>query len=186
MRTGRWLGPVFLVLLAGVWGLLCTLGPGREPAAIQAAVLGPEDSESVPVLRPGETADSSMSFKNHGLTGCRLRVRVCGPQIDGLPVLEPGYMGPEGFSPSGTGGEGEEEYWTAKGAYLYYKNSRTGDLLLPDRETPPLYTAVRMNTLIDPEALDALRGIAPQQQLYVLAQAQPEGEGPWQEAVPPA
>ena len=186
MRAGRWLAPIALTLLAGAWGIFCTLGPGVEPAAIQAAALGPEDGESVPVLRPGETADSSMSFTNHGLTGCRLRVRVCGPQIGGLPVLEPGHIGPEGFTPSGTADSGEGEYWTAKGAYLYYKNSRTGDLLPPGRETPPLYTAVRMNALIDPEALAALRDIDPQQQLYVLAQAQPEGGGPWQEAAPPA
>lgn len=186
MRAGKWLAAAVLALLAGVWGLCYTLGPQEEPAAIQVVAIGSEDGESVPVLQPGETADSSLSFRNQGLTGCRLRVRVCGPSVEGEPVLEAGYMTPGGFVGSGDSADDSGEYWTTKGAYLYYKNSRTGDLLPPGQETPPLYTAVRLNDLIDPEALAALRGISPQQQLYVLAQAQPEGEGPWQETVPPA
>lgn len=186
MRAGRWLTAVALALMAGAWGLCFTLGPQGEPAAIEAVSLGPEDSEAPPVLRPGECTDSSLSFINHGLTGCRLRVRVCGPSVEGEPVLEAGYMTPGGFVSSGSSTEDSGEYWTAKGAYLYYKNSRTEDLLPPGQETPPLYTAVRLNTLIDPEALSALRDISPQQQLYVLAQAQPGGEGPWQETIPPA
>lgn len=186
MRSGRLFTALALALLAGIWGLCFMLGPQDGPASIKVVALGPEDGESVPVLLPGETADSSLSFTNQGMAGCRLRVRVCGPSVEGEPVLEAGHLTPEGFIGSGEPIGDEEEYWTAKGAYLYYKNSRTGDLLPPGRETPPLYTAVRLNALIDPEALTALREISPQQQLYVLAQAQPEGEGPWQETVPPA
>ncbi len=92
-------------------------------------------------------------------------------------------MTPGGFVSSGGFTEDSGEYWTAKGTYLYYKNSRTGDFLPPGKETPPLYTAVRLNPLIGQEALTALRDISPQQQLYVLAQARDEGEGPWQETV---
>lgn len=186
MRSGRWLAAVILALAAGIWGLCFTLAPHEEPAAIQVVALGSEDGESVPVLQPGESADSSLSFKNQGLTGCRLRVRVCGPSVEGEPVLEAGHMTPTGFVAAGSLQEDSGEYWAGKGAYLYYKNSRTGDLLPPGQETPPLYTAVRLNSLIGQEALTALRDISPRQQLYVLAQAQPDGEGPWQETVPPA
>ncbi len=186
MRAGRLLTALVLALLAGLWGLCFVLGPHEEPAEIQVVAVGSEDGESAPVLQPGDTTDSSLSFVNNGLTGCKLRVRVCGPQIDGKPVLEAGHIRSEGFLESGSAEDNGGEYWTAKGAYLYYKNSRTDDLLPPGRETPPLYTAVRLNAQIDPEALTALRDISPQQQLYVLGQAQPMGEGPWQEAIPPA
>lgn len=183
MRTGKWLTAIALALLAGVWGLCSTLGPSQEPAAIQAVAVGSEDGEAAPVLRPGECTDSSLSFRNQSLAGCKLRVRVCVPTVEGEPVLEAGHMTPGGFVGSGGFTEDSGEYWTAKGAYLYYKNSRTGDFLPPGKETPPLYTAVRLNPLIGQEALTALRDISPQQQLYVLAQARDEGEGPWQETV---
>ena len=183
MKAGKWLAALALALLAGVWGLCFTLGPQEGAAAIQVVAVGPEDGESVPVLRPGETAESTVSFKNQGLTGCKLRVKLCGPSVDGEPVLEAGHLGPEGFTESGSPDEESGEYWTSKGAYLYYKNSRTGDLLPPGQETPPLYTAVRLNAGISPEALEALRGISPQQQLYVLAQAQTEDAGPWQDTI---
>lgn len=184
MRAGKWLMAIALALLAGAWGLCFALRPNAEPAVIQVVALGSEDGESIPVLQPGEHTDSSLSFKNQGLTGCKLRVKVCGPSVEGEPVLEAGHMTPEGFVGSGRSTDGGGEYWTGKGAYLYYKNSRTGDLLPPGQETPPLYTAVRLNSLIDPEALTALRDISPQQQLYVLAQVQTDG--PWQDTVPPA
>ena len=186
MRPGRWLTAIALALLAGIWGMCFTLGPNQEPAAIQVVALGPEDGESIPVLRPGECADSSLSFKNQGLAGCKLRVKVCGPLVEGEPVLEAGHLTSKGFVGSEDLTQDSGEYWTAKGAYLYYKNSRTGDFLPPGKETPPIYTAVRLNALIDQETLAALRDISPQQQLYVLAQAQSEGEGPWQDTVPPA
>lgn len=184
MRSRKLFAALALALLAGVWGLCFMLGPHEGPAAIQVVALGSEDGESAPVLLPGETTDSSLSFKNQGLTGCRLRVRVCGPSVEGEPVLEAGHLTSEGFVGSGDSTDDSGEYWTAKGAYLYYKNSQTGDLLHPGQETPPLYTAVRLNALIDQETITALRDINPQQQLYVLAQAQPEGEGPWQETIP--
>lgn len=182
MRTGKWLGAAALALLAGVWGLCFTLGPGNTPAAIQVVAMGPEDGEPSPVLQPGEYASSSLSFKNQSLTGCRLRVKLCGPSVEGEPVLEAGHLTPEGFVSAGDFARDSGEYWTGKGAYLYYKNSRTGDLLPPGGETPALYTAVRLNARIDPEALGALRDMSPQQQLYVLAQAQNDGEGAWQDA----
>lgn len=184
MRAGKALTVLVLVLLAGVWGLCFTLGPHEEPVAIQVVALGSEDGESTPVLQPGEVADSSLSFKNQGRTGCKLRVRVCGAAVDGEPVLEAGYLDGETFVETGSLQEEGEAYWAFKGAYLYYKNSRTDDQLPPGRETPPLYTAVRLNAQIDPDALTALRDISPEQQLYVLAQVQPGGEGPWQEAIP--
>ncbi len=186
MKPGRLLTALMLALLAGLWGLCFVLGPHEEPAAIEVVAMGSEDGESAPVLQPGDITDSSLSFVNNGLAGCRLRARVCGSMIDGQPVLEAGHIRSGDFLESGSEDEGAGEYWEARGAYLYYKNSRTEDLLPPGRETPPLYTAVRLNARIDPEALTALRDISPQQQLYVLAQAQPLGEGPWQEAIPPA
>ena len=138
MRTGKWLTAIALALLAGVWGLCSTLGPSQEPAAIQAVAVGSEDGEAAPVLRPGECTDSSLSFRNQSLAGCKLRVRVCVPSVEGEPVLEAGHMTPGGFVSSGGFTEDSGEYWTAKGTYLYYKTAGP-EIFCPRARRPRLF-----------------------------------------------
>ena len=73
MRAGRLLTALVLALLAGLWGLCFVLGPHEEPAEIQAVAVGSEDGESAPVLQPGDTTDSSLSFGCVSLMKKRLR-----------------------------------------------------------------------------------------------------------------
>lgn len=183
MKAGRALTAATLALLAAVWGFCFALRPQAETAGIQAITFGSEDGESDQVLHPGESAESGVMFRNTGRTSCRLRVRLCAESLDGKTVLQAGDMIDGGFVEAGSAEARDGEYWTAKGEYLYYQNRATGDLLLPGQETPPAYSAVRLNDSLDPEALEALRQIDGSQKLFVLAQAQPEGEGGWQNAL---
>lgn len=186
MKSKHILAGLLLAVLAGIWGLCFGLEPQKEEVCLEAVSFGGEDSEGLEVLRPGEIAERGVRFRNSGPAACQLRVRVCAASVEGQPVLQAGHMGKNGFYETGSGvpASQTEEYWTAKGEYLYYQNGRTGDLLLPGRETPPLYTAVRMASLSQ-EDLDTLRALEPDQRLYVLAQARPGGASGWQEAGAP-
>lgn len=183
MKAGRALTAVALALLAAVWGFCFTLRPHVEAAGIQAVPFGSEDGESEPVLHPGECAPSGVAFRNTGRSGCRLRVKLCAASLDGETVLQAGDMRNGSFVEAGASPGESGEYWTAKGEYLYYRNRDTGDLLLPGRETPPAYSMVRLNDSLTPEALEALRQMDGSQRLFVLTQAQPDGEGSWRNAL---
>lgn len=178
MRAGRLrraAASLALALAAALWGLTFRLEPQREVPAVAAASMAEEGD--IPALAPGESAPGGVAFRNRGRTACRLRVKILAPELDGLPALEAGDLREDGFAPAGTGEE-EREYWSAQGGYLYYRNRRTGDLLLPGRETPAAYTAVRLNPELGAEEVQALR-LMGAEQLYVVAQAQSEEGGGW-------
>ena len=184
-RAGQAVAALGLALLAAVWGFSYSLKPQGEAVKIQTVPCGNEDGESEPVLYPGQCVEGGMAFRNQGLSGCRLRVKLCGASLDGQPVLQAGDNRLEGFVEAGSAPPEEGEYWTAKGEYLYYQNPGTGDLLPPGQETPAVYSAVRLNGSLSPEALDALRQMDGPQKLYVVLQAQPEGSAQWQDALLP-
>lgn len=172
MRRGR--TALGLAMLAVLWGLCWLLEPHAETALVQAVVLGSEDGEGSAVISPGGTAEGGMAFRNRGQNGCRLRVRICVDQVAGKPVLEAGEQTRSGFLPAGTGEHRGPEYWTARGEYLYYENERTGGVLLPGRETPAVYTTVRLNRALAQEELAAAGRLAGEQKLYVMVEAQAE------------
>lgn len=175
MRPRRVAASLSLALAAALWGLTFRLEPQREAPVVDAASMA-EDGD-IPALSPGETVPGGVVFRNRGRTGCRLRVKILAPELDGLPTLEAGDLREGGFAPAGTGEE-EREYWSAQGGYLYYRNQRTGDVLLPGRETPAAYTVVRLNPELGAEEVEALR-LMGAEQLYVVAQAQSEEGGEW-------
>lgn len=160
-----------LGLLALLWGLCWLLEPHVETAQVQAVILGSEDGEGSPVISPGGTAEGGVAFRNRGQSGCRLRVRVCVDRVGGKPVLEAGEQTRGGFRPAGTGEPQGGEYWTAQGEYLYYENRRTGGLLLPGRETPAVYTTVRLNRELTQEELAAAGRLGVEQKLYLVVEA---------------
>ena len=45
-------------------------------------------------------------------------------------------------------------------------------MLLPGQETPPVYTAVRLNQELEPEDLETLEVLGSEQQVFVLADAE--------------
>lgn len=171
MRAGRARALALLTALALAWGLCWRLEPQAEPPAVEAVPL--REGQSA-LLAKGQAARGGVAFRNCGRAGCRLRVRLCVPQVDGKPVLEAGHSTGGGFVPAGTGEPTGGEYWTAQGEYLYYHNEKTGGLLLPGRETPAVYTAVRLNEDLAPSDLEKLLPLGWEQQLFVLAEPQPE------------
>ncbi|MCI8385537.1 MAG: hypothetical protein HFE95_03785 [Acutalibacter sp.] len=163
-----------LGLLALLWGLCWLLEPHVETAQVQAIILGSQDGEGSPVISPGGTAEGGMAFRNQGRSSCRLRVRLCVDKVGGKPVLEAGEQTRGGFRPAGTGEPKGGEYWTARGEYLYYENERTGGLLLPGRETPAVYTTVRLNRELAQAELAAAGRLGGEQKLYLMVEAQAE------------
>ncbi len=165
-----------LTLLAGLWGFCWQLEPQAEALVVEAVSLREEGTGSTEgtVLTQGQPAAGGVAFRNSGRAGCRLRVKLCVTELDGKPVLEAGHETPSGFAPAGTETPRGVEYWTARGEYLYYNNRQTGDVLLPGRKTPAVYTAVRLNEALAPEDLEKLSLLGWEQQLFVLAQPEPE------------
>lgn len=172
MRRGR--TALGLSLLAVLWGLCWLLEPHVETAQVQAVILGSEDGEGAPVISPGSAAQGGVAFRNRGQSGCRLRVRLCVDKVGGKPVLEAGEQTAGGFRPAGAGEPKGGEYWTARGEYLYYENERTGGLLLPGRETPAVYTAVRLNRQLAQAELAAAGRLGSEQKLYLMVEARAE------------
>lgn len=170
MRRERFYAALALALMAALWGLCWLLEPHTEAPQVRALPLGSEDGEGSSVLAVGEAAQGGVAFRNTGHSGCRLRVRLCVAQVDGKPVLEAGDETEAGFVPAGEGQPEGEEYWTARGEYLYYVNQRTGDLLLPGRDTPAVYTSVRLNGSLGPEELETLELLGAEQQLFLLVE----------------
>lgn len=175
MRPRRWPGALALVLAAFLWGLAYWLEPQREELRLEAVALADQTGGS-PLLTPGGTAPGGVAYVNRGQAGCRVRVKVCAPELDGKPALLAGTLTSGRFQEAGTGGAGEEG-WVRRNGYLYYQNARTGDLLLPGRQTPAAYTAVRLREDLEPEQLDTLRQWGAE--LYLVAQAQQEEGGEW-------
>ena len=170
---GRGIGAAaLLMVLAVLFGLCWRLKPHQEPLRVEAVCQNAGDREGSPVVSMDETAEGGVAFRNQGRLGCRLRVRLCVAQVDGKPVLEAGAIRDGSFQPAGTGGPEGTEYWTARGEYLYYENTRTQGLLLPGQETPPVYTAVRLNQELEPEDLETLEVLVSEQQVFVLADAE--------------
>lgn len=164
-----------LVLVAVLWGLCYRLAPHQPETKVEVIPLG--GGGPGPVLEPGESAPGGVSFRNLGNVPCRLRVKLCPPQLDGQAVLEAGDLTNAGFRPAGCENTPAGEYWQAQGEYLYYQNQETGGLLLPGQQTPAAYTAVRVNKKLDPEAVELLQ-LMGEQQLFIVAQTQTE-DGDW-------
>lgn len=169
-RIVKMAGACLLAVVTAVWGFSYDLQP--EEPVVQAVSLGEPDAS----LIPGEWAQGGAAFRNLGTVPCRLRVKICAAVLDGKPVLEAGCEIDGQFVSAGNAQPDSDEYWTARGEYLYYRNSATGDLLPPGRESPPVYNAVRLNTSLSTETLESL---PEEQQLFVVAQARREG-GDWQ------
>lgn len=174
MSRGSLGGAALLMVLAVLFGLCWGLEPHQEPVQVEAVCHTSGDGEGAPVVSMDETAEGGVAFRNQGQLGCRLRVRLCVAQLDGKPVLEAGRITGSGFQPAGLGEPEGGEYWTARGEYLYYTNTKTGGVLLPGRETPPVYTAVRLNQALEQEDLETLAVLGGEQQVYVLVDAEQE------------
>ena len=172
MRRGGLLAAVGLMLLAAVWGAVFLLKPQEAPVKLEVISLSGEDGEADPVLLPGELAQGGVAFRNSGQAGCSLRIRLCTAQLGGKPVLEAGNLEAGNFVEAGVQGEKSPDGWIRRGEYLCYQNNRTEDILLPGRETPPAYSAVRMNPVLEEEDLEALRLMGEEQQLFILVEAE--------------
>lgn len=172
-----------LAILVSLWGMVYRLEPHQDEPIIEAVLTGGEDSSGQPSLAPGETAMEELRFINRGRVGFELRIKLCSAEINSKPVLQPGHITMEGFAPSMVpeAEPNENEYWTARGEYLYYRNARTGDLLMPGRETPAAYSAVQMNARLEPEELETLALMGSAHCLYAVAEVRGEGAGEWQE-----
>ena len=175
MRPRRWPGALALVLAAALWGLGYWLEPQREELRLEAVALT-DPAEGAPLLKPGQTAPGGVAYINRSQAGCRVRVKVCAPELIGEPALLAGNLVEGRFQEAGTGGAGQEG-WVRRAGYLYYQNTRTGDLLPPGRQTPAAYTAVQLREGLDPDQLDTLRDWGAE--LYLVAQAQQEEGGDW-------
>lgn len=174
MRARRIASALALAAAAGLWGLVFLLEPQREEWRIAAFYTA---EEAAPALSPGEAVPGGVYFRNQSRDGCRLRIKICAPELEGLPALEAGHLREGVFLPAGSG-ERETEYWSAQDGFLYYCNRKTGGILLPGRTTPAAYTAVRLNPSLSAEGIDTLRQLGAEQ-LYVVAQAQGEEEEEW-------
>lgn len=182
--AGQVVVPVLLLaLIVPLWGMVYRLEPYQDQPMIEMLLTGSEDSEGQQALAPGETAQEQLSFRNQGHGSFELRVKLCAAEINGKSVLQAGHVTGNGFTPSMTveTEQKEDEYWTARGEYLYYRNIRTGDMLLPGRETPAAYSAIQMNAGLEPEELESLKLMGGAQRIFVVAEVRGEGAEDWQE-----
>lgn len=174
MRPRQWTAALLLVLTAFLWGLAYRLEPQTDELWVEPISLAEEAGE--PVLAPGESAPGGVAYVNRGRSGCRVRVKICAPEIEGKPVLQAGDLVDGQFQEAGSGQEGEE-CWVRQEDYLYYQNPRTDNLLLPGRRTPAAYTAVRLREDLDEQQLETLQELGTE--LYLVAQAKGENDSVW-------
>lgn len=141
-----------------------------EYTSIELVETVPDGSHS---LRFGEPSEQSLSVKNVGTRPCYLRVKISIPQAGGKALLQVGTVQDNRFTELGfytaqdAVSESQREYWVREGAYLYYKNRDTGDLLDAGKETPVLYQAVQIAPEIRERDLSGCLDC----QLYSSAQA---------------
>lgn len=99
----------------------------------------------------GDVASEEVYIKNTCQKSCYLRIRVEVPQVEGESLLKLGKMTEGGFSENtfndtGMGIMGsDDEFWLRDGEYIYYVNRATGNKLLPNSMTPPIYSAIRVS-----------------------------------------
>lgn len=136
-------------------------------------VFAGEQKKALCDMRPGQAVRSGIAFKNQGEAPCFLRVKLCIPTMEGKEILEPGFLDLGAFREwEKKSWEPIQEYWICRGEYYYYKNEKTGDRLLPGRETTELYGAVRLN----PES-DLPKGMI--YEIYAVIQAKTEDSEEW-------
>lgn len=175
MRPRRWGAALGLALTAFLWGLAYRLEPQKEELLVEPVSLTEKEAGEL-VLAPGKPAPGGVAYVNRGRSGCRVRVKICAPEMEGEPVLQAGDLVDGQFQEAGSGREGEE-CWVRREGYLYYQNPRTDDLLLPGRRTPAAYTAVRLREDLSEQQLEALRELGAE--LYLVAQAKGENDSQW-------
>lgn len=175
-RKFKWLwivlaGSVLVVSLTGLtFSQLSSLN-GEEPVKVELVRKVPANAPTLEELHPGELSQRELAVRNTGKAACYLRVKLCIPQAEGKAVFETGFFSSGAFRKTGDGVGESDEYWACEGEYICYKNRKTGDLLLPGKETPLLYDAVRLSPEARPELLPAdMRG-----GLYASVQAVPAG-----------
>lgn len=174
--SGRKTAAAALLAAAAIlWGLCWQLDPHLPETNIEVISFG--STEPGPALAPGESAPGGVAFLNQGNMPCQLRVKLCPPQVDGQAVLEAGDLAGGEFHRAGWEPPQTQEYWQAQGEYLYYRNQETDGLLLPGRQTPAAYSAVRVNEQLESGAMELLRSMGAQQ-LFIVAQARVE-DGEW-------
>lgn len=175
MRSRRWTAALALALTAFLWGLAYRLEPQTDELLVEPVTLTGEDRKE-PVLTPGEPVPGGVAYVNRGQAGCRVRVKICAPELGGEPALLAGDLVDGEFREAGAGQEGKE-CWVRREGYLYYQNPRTDDLLLPGRRTPAAYTAVCLREGLEEEQLETLRELGAE--LYLVAQARGENDSEW-------
>lgn len=159
MKPQKLAGAGIMAVLALFWGLSCRLEPQKTLVNMEASLCVQEDGEGQAVLWPGEPAAGGIRFCNRGRAGCRLRARVWIPEAGGHPAAEL------------VQNLGQKPGWKAEGEYFVYQNDATGDILLPGKWTPELFSEILAS-----EELEAMAG--KELAVYITL----EGKGPEEEA----
>ena len=116
-----------------------------------------DGDSGIPVLEANSVLKRETWIENTGGNPCYIRIKVCIPQAEGVDILELGTLVNDFFLPldfsENTGRNKTGEYWTKEGEYLYYRNRSTQNILMPQKETPPVYSAIRLNPDLTSEFL---------------------------------
>lgn len=127
---------VFLTVVLVTWGAVSGNIEAPSEKTVQVELLGSQ------VKKISDTqAENGPYVKNTGTSPCYVRIRVdVSSEEVALGDMPWGTFEEKMYSPDIE--RKEEEFWVKSGRYYYYKNTVSGDMLLPGRETPRLFTAV--------------------------------------------
>lgn len=131
-----------------------------------------DSAEGESVLAPEQPVLSAPSVRNTGDNTCYLRVKLEIPQVNGIPIFRVGIIHnslfEEGVYTAERSGN-DTAYWEQVDGYYYYRNTKTGNCLRPDDETPVIYEAVALNADLPSQQLRFTDG--QEQTVIVYAEA---------------
>lgn len=135
---------------------------GNENEQVQ--ILLQEDAKHIYVgdrkITPGKPIETKPYLVNTGNEDCYVRVKVNIPEYAGAKLFQLGNMHTSGFEEARfTAAQATDAaYWEQVDGYLYYRNKASGDKLRPGELTPPLYSAIMLNSEMQDEGYSAMQG----------------------------
>lgn len=104
--------------------------------------------EEKKILSADEPYLESVVIENSSKKDLFVRIKIEVPKVNGEKLILVGRLSKEKFiasSFSSAEQESAEQYWEKKGDYIYYRNSRTGDVLKSGESSSEIYEAVMLN-----------------------------------------
>jgi hypothetical protein len=110
----------------------------------------------VAARRTEKEGEEQVSFENKGTEPCYVRVKLLVPSVEEQEIFEIGMIDKNRNLKQGFDERAENESWEERDGYIYYKNKKTANKLLPGEKTPVIYSMFHPSLALESAASEMI------------------------------